>query len=60
MRDIIEHDYCSKHRFCYYGGPGCTHILENVVPYIMRGKVMTEEHINTILAENPKRLLQFV
>ena len=42
-----------------YGGPGYSHILENVVP-LMREKGMPEEHIRTILVENPKRLLQAV
>ena len=56
---LISHDNCSKHRLWHYGGPGYSHILDNVVPYIMRGKGMTEEDINTLLVKNPKRLLQF-
>lgn len=56
---LISHDHCSKHRLWHYGGPGYAHILENVVPLVMREKSMTEEQIHTILVENPKRLLQF-
>jgi len=56
---LISHDNCSKHRLWRWGGPGYAHILENVVP-LMRVKGMTEEEINTIMVENPKRLLQFV
>jgi len=56
---LISHDVCTKHRLCRYGGPGYAHILQNVVP-LMREKGMPEEHIQTILVENPKRMLQFV
>jgi len=56
---LISHDHCLKYRLWHYGGPGYAHILENVVP-LMREKGMSEEHINTILIDNPKRLLQFV
>jgi len=55
---LISHDHCHKHNLWHYGGPGYAHILENVMP-LMREKGMTEEHIHTILVENPKRLLQF-
>jgi len=57
---LVSADHCTKDRLWHYGGPGYAHILENVVPLIMRDKGMTEEQIHTILVENPKRLLQFV
>lgn len=57
---LVSADHCTKHLLWHYGGPGYAHILENVVPLIMRDKGMTEEQIHTILVENPKRLLQFV
>ena len=56
---LISSDMCRKHRLWSYGGPGYAHILENVVP-LMRDKGMPEEHIHTLLVENPKRMLQFV
>ena len=56
---LISHDMCMKHNLWHYGGPGYSHILDNVVP-LMRKKGMPEETIRTILVENPKRLLQFV
>lgn len=56
---LISHDHCLKYRLWHYGGPGYAHILENVVP-LMREKGMSEEQINALLIENPKRLLQFV
>jgi len=56
---LVAHDHCMKHRLWHYGGSGYSHILDNVVP-LMREKGMPEEHIHTILVENPKRLLQFV
>ena len=56
---LISSDMCRKHRLWHYGGPGYAHILENVVP-LMREKGVSEEHIHTLLVENPKRLLSFV
>jgi phosphotriesterase-related protein len=56
---LISSDMCRKHRLWSYGGPGFAHILENVVP-LMREKGMPEEHIRTLLVENPQRLFQFV
>lgn len=56
---LISQDICLKYRLCRYCGPGYAHILQNVLP-LMREKGMPEEHIRTILVENPKRLLQFV
>ena len=58
-RILISHDHCFKTRLWHYGGPGYAHILENVVP-LMREKGMAEEHIHTIIAENPKRMLTFI
>jgi len=56
---LISHDLCMKHRLWKWGGPGYSHILDNVVP-LMREKGFTEEQIQGILVENPKRLMQFV
>jgi phosphotriesterase-related protein len=57
---LISHDVCLKQKLCLYGGPGYAHILQNVVPLLMRKKGMAEEHINTLLIENPKRIMCFV
>lgn len=57
---LISHDHCIKHRLCRYGGPGYAHILQNVVPLLMREKGMPEEHINTLLLDNPKRIMCLV
>ena len=58
-RILVSHDHCTKHRLWSYGGPGYAHIVENVVPLVMREKGMTEEQVRAILVENPKRLLTF-
>lgn len=55
---LISHDICKKHYRRTYGGWGYDHILRNVLP-LMKGKGMTSEQINTILIENPKKLLTF-
>lgn len=53
---LISHDHAWKTHLCRYGGPGYAHILHNVVP-LMREKGMPEEHIRTLLVENPKQFL---
>jgi phosphotriesterase-related protein len=57
-RILLAHDVCTKHRLARYGGHGFDHILENIVPR-MRQRGIAEEHINTMLVENPKRVLTF-
>ncbi|MBW2146339.1 MAG: TatD family hydrolase [Deltaproteobacteria bacterium] len=52
---LISHDICYKTRRYTYGGHGYSHILRNVVP-VMRCWSMSEEDINTIIIENPRRL----
>lgn len=56
---LIAQDHCLKTTLLRYGGHGYAHILRNIVP-LMLMKGITREQINTILVENPKRLLQFV
>ena len=56
---LMSHDICMKANLTTYGGHGYTHIIENVIPW-MRAKGMSEEEINTITVENPKRILTFV
>ena len=55
---LISHDLCMKHRLWKWGGPGYAHILDNVVP-LMHQRGFTQEQIDTILVQNPKRLMQF-
>jgi phosphotriesterase-related protein len=55
---LVGQDICFKDCLTLYGGFGYAHILNNVMP-LMRAKGMSEEQINTIVVENPKRVLQF-
>lgn len=54
----IASDHCFKHLLTSYGGGGYDHIIRNDVP-LMKINGMTDEQINHILIENPKRLLPF-
>ena len=56
---LISHDICAKIRLARYGGTGYAHLLENIVP-IMRQKGMSEEHVRTIMVENPKRAFSMI
>jgi phosphotriesterase-related protein len=56
---LISHDICFKDCLSAYGGYGYAHIINNLLP-IMRHRGFTAEQINSILVENPKRVLQFV
>ena len=56
---LISTDTCMKYRLVSYGGPGYAHITDNVIPW-MRAKGMSEEIVNTLTVENPKRMLTFV
>jgi phosphotriesterase-related protein len=58
-RVLLAQDVCAKHRLAHYGGHGYDHLLKNITPrMVLRG--ITEEQLNTMLVENPKRLLTFV
>ena len=56
---MVSHDVCHKSYLRSYGGYGYDHILRNVVP-LMHDKGMSDEQINALLVENPRRALQFV
>ena len=56
---VVSQDICLKMRLVRYGGTGYAHILHYVVPW-MRQRGFTEQHIQTLLVDNPKRLLTFV
>lgn len=55
---LISQDIWQKVQKVRYGGWGYAHILRNVVP-VMRAKGMSQQEVDTILIENPKRLLTF-
>jgi phosphotriesterase-related protein len=55
---LISHDICRKANLVKYGGDGWAHIPKNVVP-LMRYRGLTEDQIQTIIVDNPKRWLQF-
>ncbi|XP_029653557.1 phosphotriesterase-related protein [Octopus sinensis] len=54
----ISHDIHTKHRLMKYGGHGFSHILLNIVP-MMKTRQISEDVINKILIENPKKWLTF-
>ncbi len=56
---LISQDICSKTRLACYGGHGYGHIFANIVP-MMRRRGFSDLEIDTILVENPRRLLTFV
>jgi phosphotriesterase-related protein len=53
---LMSHDIASKERLTSYGGTGYAHILRDVRP-IMQAKSITDAHIQTLLVENPQRIL---
>jgi phosphotriesterase-related protein len=55
----VSHDIDDKHTQYHFGGWGYAHILNNVLP-LMKHHGITDEQINTILVENPKKLLTIV
>jgi phosphotriesterase-related protein len=55
---LLSQDFCMKMHLRRYGGYGFDHLLTNIVPMFRRSG-LTEEQINTMFVENPKRLLGF-
>ena len=56
---LVASDHCVKTSMTKYGGFGYDHILKNVLP-LMRKNEYSEDEINNIIIENPKRLLTFI
>ncbi len=54
----LAHDICTRLQFHRYGGWGWDHILTNIVPRLRHAGVSQQE-INIMLIETPKRLLTF-
>jgi len=57
-RLLLSHDVGMKVRLVCYGGGGYAHLLRQVVP-LMRLYGISEEHIETMMVANPRRLLAF-
>lgn len=53
---LISQDVCLKTDLVRYGGFGYAHILNDVVPVMLR-KGITREEVDILMVENPKRLL---
>jgi phosphotriesterase-related protein len=58
-RVVISHDICYRTRLASFGGHGYGHIFRNVVP-MMKKRGYSEDEIDAILVDNPRRLLTFV
>jgi phosphotriesterase-related protein len=58
-RVLISHDICTRTRLVHYGGHGYGHIFMNIIP-MMKRKGFTDDEIDAILVQNPRRLLTFV
>ncbi len=56
---LISHDICSRTRLTAFGGHGYGHIFVNVIP-LMQDRGYSEEEIEVILVDNPRRYLTFV
>ncbi len=56
---LISNDLCLKMMLHRYGGWGYDHILRNIVP-MMVDEGITEDIIDLLLRENPKRLLDTI
>jgi phosphotriesterase-related protein len=57
-RVVISHDICYRTRLASFGGHGYGHIFRNVVP-MMKKRDYSENEIDAILVDNPRRLLTF-
>jgi phosphotriesterase-related protein len=55
---LLSQDVCLKINLARYGGMGYTHILKNVVP-MMKDAGISEQQINAMLVDNPRRALAF-
>ena len=55
---VIAHDICQRTRQMEFGGHGYGHIYRNIIP-MMHRRGFSDEQIDTILVDNPARLLAF-
>ena len=55
---FISQDICLKTKLVRYGGTGYAHILNNIIPQML-ARGITPDDIDTIMIQNPRRLLCF-
>ncbi|MGQ4807046.1 Phosphotriesterase homology protein [Candidatus Entotheonellaceae bacterium PAL068K] len=55
-RLLLSHDTAMKIQLTRYGGWGYGHLPKNIVP-LMRHQGFTEEHMTTMMVDNPRRVL---
>ena len=55
---VMAHDVCVKRQLKERGGKGYSHILESIVPRLRR-RGWTDEQLQAVLVDNPKRALTF-
>lgn len=56
---LLSQDVCTKLQLKAYGGSGYSYIVEYFLPYLKRLGV-TDAQVQTIMVENPRRVLTFV
>jgi len=52
---MIAHDHCLEAQSAEHGGKGWVYALTEVVP-MLREAGVTEDQLNDLLVENPKRI----
>jgi predicted metal-dependent phosphotriesterase family hydrolase len=57
-RLLLSHDVCYKHLLHWYDGPGYDHMLTSFVP-ALRSAGVSQQDIDTILIDNPRRILAY-
>ena len=55
---LLSQDVCTKVQLKRYGGTGYSYLLETFLPHL-RNRGVSEEHIQMMMVENPKRVLTF-
>ncbi len=55
---LLGQDFCFKCCLATYGGYGYAHLIKNLIPF-MKAKGMTEEQVQALLVDNPRRFLEF-
>ena len=55
---VLSDEVAMKCGYVQFGGHGYAHVLENILPDL-RYKGLTEEQLDTMMVENPKRILPF-
>ncbi len=55
---LFSQDVCTKRQLVNYGGFGYAHVLKNVLPWL-RNRGLSQDVLDRIVSENPKRVLAF-